>query len=72
MYQKVGDISSKTSKIVNVLSTTPLVIITSYPPRPDRVAKMILKVTKREFDNAGNIYISSLDNAFEDISSYFT
>ena len=64
MYQKVSDISSKTSKIVNVLSTTPLVIVTSYPPRLDRVAKMILQVTKREFDNAGNINTHFLDNAF--------
>ena len=36
-------------KNLEIVNFTPLVTVTSYPPRPDRVAKMILKVTKENY-----------------------
>ena len=32
-------------------NVTPIVMVTSYPPKPERNAKIILKVAKENFDN---------------------
>ena len=44
-------------KIVNV---NPLVMVTSYSPRPDKVAKMTLKVAKENFENICEDVIDSI------------
>ena len=36
---------------LEIVYVTPIVMITSYPPRPERVSKMIPTVAKENFDN---------------------
>ena len=36
---------------LEIVNVTPIVMVTSYPPKPERVAKIILKVAKENFDN---------------------
>ena len=36
---------------LEIVNVTPIVMITSYPPRPERVSRMIPKVAKENFDN---------------------
>ena len=36
---------------LEIVNVTPIVTVTSYPPKPERVANIILKVEKENFNN---------------------
>ena len=51
MYYRFAGTCRNIFEYLEIVNVTPLVMITLYPPRPERVIRMIPKLAKENFDN---------------------